>query len=96
MTANYPLDQYSIIVQSPEILSSNVDDETVLLSIKNSKYYGMAETGTDIWEMISSPLSVEKIVENLQEEYDIDKQQCLTDVLAYLEELLEAKLIVIK
>ncbi len=83
----------STIVQTSQILSSNIDDETILLSIENSKYYGMASTGSRIWELLSEPITVNGIVDTLLAEYEIDREQCTAEVLGFLGELLVANLI---
>lgn len=91
-----PLTSYSKVVQAKKILGSNVDDETILLSIENSKYYGMADTGSEIWMMLEKPSLVTDIVNHLVASYDVEYEQCLEDVLNFLEELLKANLITIK
>lgn len=76
-----------------DILSSSVDNETILLSIESSRYYGMADTANRIWELLIEPISGEEIVAILQKEYDADEELCQKDVLAFLIELDSARLI---
>lgn len=93
MKKNPSLTLQSRIVQDRDILASSLDNETILLSIQNSKYYGMASTGNRIWELLAEPTTGEALIETLLAEYEIDKEQCEQDVLSFLGELLSAKLI---
>jgi hypothetical protein len=86
----------SVVVRANTILASEVDDETMLLSMENSKYYGMADTANYIWEMIKEPMRLDQIVHHLTTVYNVDDKQCLKDVQTFLEELLRSNLITVK
>jgi hypothetical protein len=86
----------SIVCQGNETLSSAIDDETVLLSIKNSKYYGMDAIASKIWNLTAHPIKVTDIIHILQSEYNIGEDQCAHDVLSFLQELFKEKLIFIQ
>ena len=86
----------SQVVRAQKILASEVDNETMLLSIENSKYYGMADTANYIWEMIKEPMRLDQIVHHLTTVYNVEEKQCLNDVQTFLGELLKANLITVK
>lgn len=83
-----------IIKRDPEMLSSNMDGETVMMSVENGEYYGLNEIGTRIWELSENEIKVNDMIESLMEEYDVDRETCLADVMEFLEELGKKKLIV--
>ena len=87
------IDSDSIVVRNDEPLAANVDKEVVLLSVQVEAYFGLGEIGSDIWEMIATPLPVSELCARLTERYDVDSDVCERDTLAFLAELLREGLI---
>ena len=85
----------STVTQNKETLSSAIDDELVLLSIINSKYYGMDSVGKRIWSLLSEPITISDMIAALTKEYDIPTAECEKDVLSFLWELYSEKLIIV-
>ena len=74
----------SIVARAEHVLANTLDEETVLLSIPNSQYYGMKSVATRIWELIATPSPVVDIIKVLQQEYAVPEQECIDDVLSFL------------
>ena len=85
----------STVAQNRETLSSAIDDELVLLSIINNKYYGMDSVGNSIWTLLSKPIMVSDMISALTKEYDISVTECEKDVFSFLNELQSENLIVV-
>lgn len=83
----------NLIVRTNDILSNNIDSETILLHIKNSKYYGMDTIGSRIWQLLEHPIEVNTLIQTLVEEYEVTFENCEQDVLLFLSQLLEEKLL---
>lgn len=83
----------STICQSENQVSTELDDEVVLMSIENGAYFGMNPVLSRIWKLTESPVSVSQICATLQGEYDVAQEVCQQDVLEILEKLAEKKLI---
>lgn len=81
------------IAQKPGQIVSNMGDEKVMLSIENGKYYNLGAIGGEIWELIMDPVTVEHVVEQLLERYEIEKQTCAEQVQHFLNDLLKEGLI---
>lgn len=81
------------IQRSEEIISSEVENELVMMSLKNGKYYGMDSIGKDIWKLTEQPVKVKEVYNQLQKEYEIDQETCEKDVNAFLTQLKEQELI---
>jgi Coenzyme PQQ synthesis protein D (PqqD) len=86
----------SVIVASSEQISSDLGLEAVILNLKSGVYHGLNEVGASIWKLIQEPLTVKEIEHKLLEEYDVEPEQCQSDVIAILEDLLASEMIVIK
>ena len=65
-----------------------VQDELMMLNVEQGAYYSLDPIAAEIWNMLESPLTVNEIVANLLKRYDVSQEQCETDVLAFLGEML--------
>ena len=93
MKAKGPIGANTVVTQTKELVSSDLDGETVLLSIETGKYYNMDPIGSRIWELIKDPMSVSDLIDILLGEFEVDRQQCEAEVLAFLNKLAEDSLI---
>ncbi|MBD3107700.1 lasso peptide biosynthesis PqqD family chaperone [Bacillus sp. AGMB 02131] len=83
------------ITQAEGNIVSDMDGEKVMLSIKNGKYYNLGTIGGVIWDYIHKPIQVDALIAKLQNEYNVEAEQCKEDVLPFIEHLLEENLIVL-
>jgi len=81
------------VQRNKELLSTDMDGETVMMSIDNGEYYGLDRIASRIWELIEEPLKVQRLVDILTEEYQVGKDECIKDTVEFLEQLLEKNLI---
>ncbi len=87
------LEENKTICQSEGQIVSDMNGEKVMLSISNGKYYNLGTTGGAIWELISSPMTLEGIIGNLTEKYEVDKEDCRREVINFLEILWKEDLV---
>ena len=83
------------ITQAEGNIVSDMDGEKVMLSIKNGKYYNLGTIGGVIWDYIQKPIHVDDLIAKLQNEYNVEAEQCIEDVLPFIEHLFEENLIVL-
>ncbi|HKK83838.1 MAG TPA: lasso peptide biosynthesis PqqD family chaperone [Atribacterota bacterium] len=88
------LTEETIIQRNPDILASDIDGEKVMMSIQQGEYYGLGKTGSFIWDHIEQPISIKELADLITEKYDINKEQCLQDILPFLNDLAEKQLII--
>lgn len=79
-----------------EYVSSELDDELVLLHTTEGHYYGVNEVGRYIWNLIDEPQRVETITDAVASDFDTTREECRTDVLEFLTEMSEAGLVEIE
>jgi hypothetical protein len=84
------------ISQSKGNVTSDMDGEKVLMSVKNGKYYNLGKLGGVIWDLVETPISVESIIMNLTTEFEVEKKECTEQVIAFLEKLNNEELIQIE
>lgn len=85
-------DEY-VIHQVPGNLVSDMAGEKVMLSIKNGKYYNLGEIGGEIWDLLSKPITIQKLIFTLQSQYEIDQSECEQQVTIFLNQLLKEGLV---
>ncbi len=77
----------SRVVRSEEFITSTVDNELVMMSLDKGIYYGLDAIGSQIWETIAAPTTIDALCQKLVDEFEVDPAQCQADVLAFLNEL---------
>lgn len=87
------LTKSSIIKISKEVVHCDVEDEVVILGMKDGVYYGLNAVGAFIWSQIQEPRRIEEIRDLLLEEFDVGKEECEADLMELLEDLLDHSLI---
>ena len=79
---------------SQEVLSSKIDEEIILMSIKADSYFGIDPVGSQVWEILSKqPLTTNEIVQLMMEDYEVDEETCRVDVQAFIDDMYARKLI---
>jgi hypothetical protein len=73
-----------LITRSPELLSTVLDDELVLMSIDLGNYYGISSTARRIWELLEAPATLASLLVQLAVEFDASPDTLRTDVEEFL------------
>ncbi len=79
----------SSIQRNDTLVQATIDGETVMMNIDKGQYYGLDTIASCIWNQIDSFKPVAQICQSLQEEYEVDHEQCQRDVLNFLHQLAE-------
>lgn len=74
-------------------VSTDMDGETVLMSIEHGSYFGIGGTGSLIWERLEQPQTEDALVEAVRVAYDVSEEDCRRDVAAFLATLIENGLV---
>jgi hypothetical protein len=72
------------LVRTQGMLSTELDQETVLMSIDEGAYYGMAGTARSIWQRLEEPLTFSALVDELVKEYEVAPETCAADLQEFL------------
>jgi hypothetical protein len=75
-------------VRVPEhVLTRVVDDELVLLNLRDEEFYGLDKVGATIWQALNDSATVSEAVSALLGEFEVDRAVLAGDVEALLIEL---------
>lgn len=78
---------------SDQVLSQEVNGETVLLDLESESYFGLDSVGTRIWTMLNEGRELAEMIDVLIQEYEVERETLEQDVNELLASLLEAGLI---
>jgi hypothetical protein len=81
------------VVVTPDTLINIVGNEAVLLNLKNEQYYGLDETGTSIWQAVTTNETIQAAYEKLLDEYEVSADILQKDLRELLEKLLAQGLV---
>lgn len=84
---------FSLIKRNDDLLSSEMDDEIVMMNLESNNYYGLNKIGKDIWECLEEELTFNDLCNKLVSKYDVSLEQCKKDVTPFLEKLKESNII---
>jgi hypothetical protein len=73
-----------------------VDGETVLMSVANGSYYGLATTAQDIWVRLATKTKAGELCEQLKAAYEGEPARIEADTLDFLGKMAAAGLITIE
>ena len=85
----------TMLRRNSEIISTEIDGETVMMDAEFENYFGMASVATRIWNFLEEEISFENLCTKLIETFDVEEQQCRDEVLKFLDQLQEKDLLVI-
>lgn len=81
------IDLERLIVRTSQNIVSDMDGEKVMLDIESGKYYNLGKVGGAIWDLLEQPITVAQLVDQLMSQYDVERDVCEQQVLAFLKQL---------
>jgi hypothetical protein len=91
---NMHLHASSTVQRSRDIPFSQLDDDLLAIDPNAGCCYALNETAGRVWELIATPTPVQAVCDQLRQEFDVDESACLEEVLALLQELSLAGLVI--
>ena len=77
-------------VAAPEhVLVRLLDQESVLLNLETERYFGLDQTGTRMWQLVTSSPNIETAYQELLAEYDVEPELLRDNLTELLDRLVE-------
>lgn len=76
-----------------DVVSQEIDGETILLDMNGEQYFGLNTVGTRIWQLLHRPSSLDALFSIMITEYDVAEVQLREDLSEILSQLIAAGLI---
>jgi hypothetical protein len=71
------------------VLVRILDRESVLLNLETERYFGLDETGTRMWQLVSASQDIEAAYQELLAEFDVEPELLRTNLTDLLGQLVE-------
>jgi hypothetical protein len=91
-----PLSLQTTVIVTSQQVSCPLGDESAILNMKNSVYYGVNPVGATVWNLLKEAKTVAQIRDAILDEYEVDEVRCEKDLLALLEEMRSEGLIEVR
>jgi len=85
-----------LLCRKQDKISTELDNETIILDIELGVYNGLNSVGTTIWKILEHEVTFDYLCQKLMREYKVDKDTCERDVLLFLQRLSNNELITSK
>jgi hypothetical protein len=91
-----PLSLQTTVMVTSQQVSCPLGDESAILNMKNSVYYGVNPVGATVWNLLKEAKTVGQIRDAILNEYEVDALRCEKDLFALLEEMRSEGLIEVR
>jgi hypothetical protein len=78
---------HSIVIATREQVSCPLGEESAILNLKNTVYYGLNPVGARVWNLLQQQRTVGELRDALLDEYDVETGRCESDLLELLEKM---------
>lgn len=78
---------------SPSVVTREIGGEMVLMDLESGNYFGLNPVGGQVWQALEEGKSITELCDQIEQEFDVPREQLQQDVLALAEELVERKLV---
>jgi hypothetical protein len=81
------------VVVPAHVMVRYLDNESVFLNLDTELYFGLDQTGTRMWQVITSFPNIEAAYQQLLSEFEVEPETLRSDLVDLLEKLLENNLL---
>ena len=79
----------TILQQNDSLITSEIDDELLILDSKTGEYFKIDSIGLSIWKLLIEPTEVQQLLDQLVKDFEVEEAQCKADTLPFIEMLVE-------
>jgi hypothetical protein len=81
------------VAVSPDVLSQELEGETVVLDLRSERYYVLDDVGTRMWQLLATLGDPAAVCARMLDEYDVDAESLRRDLGALIAKLAEAGMV---
>jgi hypothetical protein len=90
--------QEQLFTRSRSVVSRTVAGETLIVPVRGkvgdlASIYSFNHTGSLIWQLLDSPRTLTELVDAVEREYEVTRQQAQEDVTRFLQDMLSVELL---
>lgn len=97
MTSIKQLNPDTIIQRNEgKFLANALGDEIVMMNMDSGDYLGINSVGSDIWNLISEPITIDELIKKITAIYEVTEEQCNIEVNSFLAKMLEHDMLIVQ
>ena len=81
---------------SPHQEFTTLGNESVVLELQGSTYFGINDVGTTVWKFLQQPRQVTEVINHIVEHYEVSADLAEAEILSFLQELVDKGLAVVE
>jgi hypothetical protein len=81
------IDFDATVTITDDVVTQELEEEVLLLSLSSAEYFGLNETGSFIWRLLEGSPTVKDVCARVTDAFDVSADVARQDVLALLEQL---------
>ncbi len=81
-------------VNNKKFLCSAFSDEMMLMNLETGNYLGLNPVSTDIYKLAEQNATIEEILKNLLQKYDVDEETCRAQVITCINDMLDKGMLI--
>lgn len=85
--------EQTLLQRKLEIMTADMKGDMVMMDVETGKYYNLGDVGGRIWALLEQPITLGTLADRLTQEYAVSKEQCLKDIMPFVQALLERGLV---
>ncbi len=86
----------TIVSRCDDIIVGKVDEDVMMASIETGKYYQLNPTGSQLWDLLEQPKSVDQLCQLLARDFKVAPDACLRDVIHFLKEMTSRNVLAVR
>lgn len=84
------------LTQSPKTAYRIIDGEAVVVDLESSMLYSLNSVATFVWEMTDGRTPIEKIVNKICEEFEVEREVAKKDCFEFVQDFADKGLLVME
>lgn len=83
----------SKVCHDEAVVYTDIDDKIMMMNVDTGEYYDFDDIASFIWRHINKPVSVEALCDKINDEFEVEQDQCRADTEEFLDDLATRSLI---
>jgi hypothetical protein len=80
-----PVSLDDVVCRHPDHVAADMDGEVMMMNIDTGKYFALNDVASFIWAKLVQPLSLRRICEFVQAEFDVTSDDCERDTKVFVQ-----------
>ncbi|MGB0696433.1 MAG: PqqD family protein [Rhodospirillaceae bacterium] len=83
----------ALITKNPEVLATEIENETILMSPATGAYCTLNGTGSAIWTLLDTPMTLDSLTDALCARYGKDRAEIEDQVSLFVQRMQEEQIV---